>query len=452
MLQLLMAPGHCGKVNKNKKHNIQCPMPFLHYNIKLDRKSTACYRCLENLGDYTKNSLMDIWHGDAWKNFRLQHLRGERPAGCMSCWELEDKGVSSTRTLVLEEYQKEIAELETLELEDLIAPAYPQDMELRFGTLCNLQCRHCSPTYSSQWATGLKKHKKASWETYIKQEGIDLSLKTDNSITSLPDNTVADLKQLAPGLKYFKVTGGESLMHPLHYKMLDAFQDKEQNITLEYNTNLHYLGLGNVSVIDYWKKYKQIICRVSIDSDEQNYEYMRTNGNIDRLKENWNILEKEFHDEIRTDKFDLHATCTVNPLNITRIPQTLEFFSSLNSRFHISLVQYPDFMDICNLPDGQKETIILQCKELISNMDTYVGWCYTARTAQIPSKYRSREYVRRYNIKNLEKIISWLERTPKTEFDKQFSWWMKKQDEMNGTNLFDYYPEYEYLRDHYEKH
>ena len=163
MLRLLTAHGHYGKVNKNKKHNIQCPMPFLHYNIKLDRKSTTCYRCQENLGDYTDQSLVDIWRGEKWRDFRKQHLRGEKPRGCRSCWELEEQGLSSTRTLVLEEYEEEIKEMEKLDFEDLVNPPLPQDMELRFGNLCNLQCRHCGPDYSSQWSKNLKNFDQSTW-------------------------------------------------------------------------------------------------------------------------------------------------------------------------------------------------------------------------------------------------------------------------------------------------
>ena len=440
MLLLHMESGHCGKVNKSKKHNIQCPMPFLHYNIKLDRKSTACWRCHENLGDYTQNSLLEVWHGDKWQDFRRQHLAGEKPAGCKSCWQMEEKGLESTRTVVLEEFADQILELEQMDLEQLLRPAFPEDIEIRFGNLCNLQCRHCNPAYSSQWMKQLK-----TSDNYQEVVSFVEDVNSRQSLTALPQHTVEDLESLAPGLKYIKITGGEPLMHPLHYKMLKALEGYEHNITLEYNTNLHYLGLGDQSVIDYWKKFKHVVCRVSIDADAKGYAYMRAHGDLDVLRKNWSTVEQEFRDRILDGTFDLHATCTVNVLNITRIPQVLDLFSELGSKLHISLVQYPLIMDICNLPQWQKDEIIIVCRKLIEDQPTrqYTHWRFSDSNSR-----RYRDLVE-YNVKNLKKIIGWLERGSNAEFEKNFTRWMKLQDQMNNNNLFDYYPEFEYLRPYY---
>ena len=413
MPQLHMVHGHCGKVNKTKKHTIQCPMPFLHYNIKLDRKSTACWRCLENLGDYTENSLLDVWHGEKWQDFRRQHLCGEKPRGCKSCWQMEEKGLSSTRTDVTQEFADEIAEMETWDEEKLLKPDFPSDIEIRFGNLCNLQCRHCSPTYSSQWMKQLKVNEK--YIIQAKEFIEDLSDK--ESISVLPNHTTNNLKELAPGLKYIKITGGEPLMHPLHYEMLEAFSGYEHNITLEYNTNLHYLGLGNQSVFDYWHKFKKVICRVSVDADESAYEYMRANGNLSILKDNWKKVETEFKERIINGTFDLHATCTVNMLNITRMPEVFKFFSKLGSKLHTSLVQYPTVMDVCNLPEWQKKKIIEQCQNLIEEAAEYQfdHWLYQDKTTK---RY---EKITEYNVQTLKKIIGWVNRKPNTEFENQFS-------------------------------
>lgn len=441
MPQLHMAHGHCGKVKKNKKHNIQCPMPFVHYNIKLDPKSTACWRCHENLGDFTKHSLKEIWHGEKWQDFRKQHLRGERPKGCKSCWQMEDRGLASTRTEVLEEFESEIAEMETWSEEQLLRPDFPSDIEIRFGNLCNLQCRHCSPTYSSQWMKQLKQ--KDSYVVEARDFIDDIS--THSSINSIPSHTASDLKEMAPGLTWIKVTGGEPLMHPSHYDMLDSFAGYEQNITLEYNTNLHYLGLKDQNVIDYWKRFKKVICRVSIDADPKGFEYVRSRGNLDTLLKNWQTVETEFADRIKDQTFDLHATCTINVLNVIRLPEIFEFFSSLGSKLHTSLVQYPNVMDICNLPEWQKAEIIADCERLIEQASdyTYSHWRYSDKTAK---RYRD---VVRFNIKSLRKVIGWLQRPSNTEFEKQFSWWMRTQDKMHGTNLIKDYPEFAYLEELY---
>ena len=70
-----------------------CPLPFVHMNIKPDKTTTSCWRCLENHGDYTKHSLMDIWQSSPWNEFRQQHKDGQQPKGCRSCWETEKNGI-----------------------------------------------------------------------------------------------------------------------------------------------------------------------------------------------------------------------------------------------------------------------------------------------------------------------------------------------------------------------
>lgn len=400
---------------------MQCPMPFLHMNIKPNKTVTACWRCHENLGDYTSNSLEDIWYSDAWKDFRKQHLNNERPDGCKSCWQMEDAGIKSTRQQVLEDYAPQIKELE--KVNDLINPPFPRDMEFRFGNLCNMKCRHCSPKFSSQWVTQCKK----DTEFYnVVKEMSDGNL--NYSINELPDNTMEQLKSFASNLDTIRITGGEPLMHPMHYEMLEVLKPYAKNITLEYNTNLHYLN----SVFNYWKDYKKVICRVSIDADRDTYEFIREGANLERLLNNWKIVKTEMSEQITNKTFDLHATCTINVLNIVKIDKILEFFTELDSRLHVSFVQYPAVMDICNLPNWQKQEIKDKCSR---------GLEFVRQNGSTRLLHHAQQSV--------NKILKWLDKPAYTEFEDTFVKWMKAQDIVNNKCIFDYYTEFDYLKENY---
>lgn len=400
---------------------MQCPMPFLHMNIKPNKTATACWRCHENLGDYTSDSLEDIWYSKKWQEFRQQHLDGDRPAGCKSCWQMEDAGIKSTRQQLLEDYKTQIIELELTE--DLINPPLPRDMEFRFGNLCNLKCRHCSPKFSSQWVSQCKK----DTEFYnVVKEMSDGNL--NYSINELPDDTMKQLKSFASNLDTIRITGGEPLMHPMHYEMLEVLKPYAKNITLEYNTNLHYLN----NVLNYWKHYKKVICRVSIDADPSTYEFIREGGNLSKLVDNWNIVKNEMSEQIKNSTFDLHATCTINILNIVKIDKVIEFFTNLDSRLHVSFVQYPEVMDICNLSQWQKEQVRTKCNRGLD----YVKENGSGRLLHHASQ-------------SVEKIVKWLEKPSNTNFDDTFVKWMKAQDRVNKKCLFDYYTEFDYLKEKY---
>lgn len=394
-----------------------CPLPFVHMNIKPDKTTTSCWRCLENHGDYTKHSLMDIWQSSSWNEFRQQHKDGQQPKGCRSCWETEKNGIKSTRQTALEEYSQHYEN-----------PVI-KEVEIRFGNLCNLQCRHCSPKYSSQWMKQIKLNK----DLLTEMEKFDDS-STKLSITELPDNIIKEFKTIAPTLKRIKITGGEPLMHPKHQDLLESLRGHEENIWLEYNTNLHVID----GVIDYWKKYKKVTCRVSVDADSSTFDYVRTNGKYQTLINNWLAIESALQDKIEKNKFDLHATCTVNVLNVFNIPKIMQEFANLGSRFHVSFVQYPKMMNIKNLPDWQKQQLI----DKLSNIEIeYDHWRY--------DDLYYFEWVEMQNATNLNKVIDWLKQPADIDYSDQFVAWMRIQDKINKTCLFDYYKDFDYLKEKY---
>jgi len=394
-----------------------CPLPFVHMNIKPDQTTTSCWRCLENHGNYTQNSLQSIWNNDAWNNFRQQHLNNEQPDGCRSCWQMERNGIISTRQTAIKEYTV-----------DYSNPRI-QEVEIRFGNLCNLQCRHCSPKYSSQWMKQIKTHKSLLDE----MKKFDDS-STRMSITELPDNIIQEFKEIAPTLERIKITGGEPLMHPKHYDLLESLQGHEQNIWLEYNTNLHVIN----NCVDYWKKYKKVTLRVSIDSTPYAFSYMRTNGDYKKLLDNWYTVESCLQKQIEEYTFDLHATCTINPLNIFDIPEIVQNFANLGSRFHVSFVQYPKMMDVKNLPQWQKQNII---EDLESMQIEYDHWRFD------DAEYL--EWVELQNMQNISKVINWLKQPADDNYSQQFAKWMRIQDQINNTCLFDHYNDFEHLKEEY---
>jgi len=74
-----------------------CAYPFHTLAIQSDGKVVCC--CVDwsrktCVGDVTKESLVDIWNGDALQKLRLQHLSGHREANeaCRNCHHLPHGG------------------------------------------------------------------------------------------------------------------------------------------------------------------------------------------------------------------------------------------------------------------------------------------------------------------------------------------------------------------------
>jgi radical SAM protein with 4Fe4S-binding SPASM domain len=91
------------------KAKIVCPWPLYQLSINWNG---ACQSCNEDwswtniVGDASRESLVDIWNGEAVRRFQMMHLRGDRfnNAACGTCWQTQSTldDVDSYRAAILE--------------------------------------------------------------------------------------------------------------------------------------------------------------------------------------------------------------------------------------------------------------------------------------------------------------------------------------------------------------
>jgi len=337
-------------------------MPFIHQNIKQEGKVAACWRYPDRIGDYRKQSLQDIWNSDETKELRRALLNGERPNGCRSCWDFEDSGVASTRDTCNETYSQsykiDFDEVVSKVADDYSMPYEPQSIEIRFDNTCNLRCRHCSPTYSSQWEVLAFKDPEVK-EFFVKWGAGRLEKKHIN----LPEESFEQFKTAIPYLKEVLVAGGEPLQQKRHWEMIEAMEPYASNITLSYNSNLTALGIGNYSVLDHWPKFKKIILRVSIDGDDNTFSYFRTNGDIGKIVENVQKLHA-------LKNVEMSLTTTISIYNITRLVDIVRFVNNAGGLFHTSIVQYPKAINPKVLPADIKQKLTAEWNAFKETIDT----------------------------------------------------------------------------------
>jgi radical SAM protein with 4Fe4S-binding SPASM domain len=341
-----------------------CPMPFCHVNVKQEGKVSACWRYPDRIGDYTSESIVEIWNGDKLKTLRKQLLNGERPEGCRSCWDMEDSGVKSTRQQTTEDYKK-IADFDTVK--EIVADDYSmpltnlKSIEVRFDNICNLMCRHCSPDYSSVWEVAVKRDESLNKKmielgTFRKQEEhVKLNDQIINEIGSLSDNLVEVM-----------LAGGEPLYHNKHYKFIESLLPNAGKIMLSYNSNLTTLEYKGKNILDLWKNFRRVLLRVSIDGDRDCYQYVRVHNDLDKVEANIARV-------IELPNTKVSATCTTSLLNITRLTSVIEYFLSLGTYFHTSIVQYPRALNPKLLPQELKDKVTVEWKEWIKDIDNNIA-------------------------------------------------------------------------------
>jgi len=341
-----------------------CPMPFCHVNVKQEGKVSACWRYPDRIGDYTTESIVEIWNGDKLKTLRKQLLNGERPEGCRSCWDMEDSGVKSTRQQTTEDYKK-IADFDTVK--EIIADDYSmpltnlKSVEVRFDNICNLMCRHCSPDYSSVWEVAVKR------DQVLNNKMIELgTFRKQEEHVKLNDQIIDEIGNLSNNLVEVMLAGGEPLYHNKHYKFIESLLPNANKIMLSYNSNLTTLEYKGKNILDLWKNFRRVLLRVSIDGDRNCYQYVRVHNDLDKVEANIARV-------IELPNTKVSATCTTSLLNITRLTSVVEYFLSLGAYFHTSIVQYPRALNPKLLPQELKDKVTAEWKEWIKDIDNNIA-------------------------------------------------------------------------------
>jgi len=407
-----------------------CIMPFIHQNIKHEGKVGACWRYPDRIGDYRNQTLEEIWNSEQTRELRRAVLNNERPTGCRSCWDFEDSGVASTRQTCNETYSGSQYNLNFEEIvqnvtNDYAMPYQPRSIEIRFDNTCNLRCRHCSPTYSSQWEVLAFKDPEVK-EFFVKHGAGRLEKKH----ISLPEQSFEQFKSAIPYLREVLVAGGEPLQQKRHWEMIEAMSNHAHNITLSYNSNLVALGIGFYNVLDHWPRFKKIILRVSVDGDDKIFSYFRTNGDITKVVDNVQKLHA-------LTNIEMSLTTTVSIYNISRLVDIVKFVNAAGGLFHTSIVQYPRAINPKVLPKEIKQTITQEWTAFKQTLDTDASlWAHSQWTNTKLVNQQKKRIIRygdyAVNYMNAEDYSGDLTET------RSFIEFMDKQ---NNTDFADVYPE-----------
>ena len=268
--------------------------PFTGLATREDGAIKVCCRS-SPVGFIQEDLLENIWNNDTMKDIRKKVLNNERPKECQPCFDLEDQGVESMRQRHIKGIIPEARinlypdALQDLK-DDFSMPFEIATMELKLNNLCNLKCRMCNPLDSTSWN---------DWESieefYIKENNFlaklvdDLNLKNKPYLDKFGDNKNwwKSLEKLLPYFRRVEFAGGEPLMDPQHYRILDMLAPYGHQIEIKYATNLSVLGIkGGRNIWDYWPKFKSVAVNVSIDGIEENYEHIRGNAKWSDLTNN----------------------------------------------------------------------------------------------------------------------------------------------------------------------
>lgn len=339
-------------MNSNVNPPTFCMHPFTGLATREDGAICACCRS-HPVGFIQEQTLEEIWNGDNMKRIRKQVLTGYRPPECEPCFSLEDQGVESLRQrhiagkipeARIKLYPNAVSKMNS----DYTMPFEIPTMELKLNNLCNLKCRMCHPMDSTSWNDW------SEVKEFYKNEGnIMYAIVEEHDLENKPhldkfqDNPEwwAALEKNLPYFRRVEFAGGEPLMDPQHYRILDMLAPYGHQIEIKYATNLSMLGKSNRTVWEYWPKFKSVAVNVSIDGIGGSYEYIRGNASWAELINN--IKQIQTIPNISR----IVGAVTVQVSNILILDKIMEFFlNDLGIVFHTHRVEYPKLLSAQVLP------------------------------------------------------------------------------------------------------
>lgn len=343
-----------------KNNTTFCLHPFTGLATREDGAICACCRS-HPVGNIQEQTLEEIWNNDTMKRIRQQVLSGERPPECEPCFNLEDQGVESLRQRHISGKIPEARinlyprALDSL-ADDFTMPFEIPTMELKLNNLCNIKCRMCHPMDSTSWNDWSEVK-----DFYKAENNIMYAIVEEHNLENKPfldkfqDNPQwwASLEKLLPHFRRVEFAGGEPLMDPQHYRILDMLAPYGDQIEIKYATNLTMLGKGNRTVWQYWPKFKSVAVNVSIDGIEDSYEYVRGNASWAELVAN--IKQIQTISNISR----IVGAVTVQVSNVLVLDKIIEYFlDDIGIIFHTHRVEYPKLLSAQVLPPELRDLAI----------------------------------------------------------------------------------------------
>jgi hypothetical protein len=365
-----------------------CPLPWIHLATRPNGDVRVC--CTANasgagqedskeIGLITNSSgnmnlkdypLAEIWNSDYMKSVRLQMLNNQIPSSCTKCFEEESSGIVSKRQWETSVWN------ERLDIDAIIDVTSPDGglpvvipyFDLRLGNLCQLKCVMCSPHDSSSWIKEWKLQ-------YPKYKTIEL--KQDQNWDSDFDytwykkgNFLSDMRLQANNIRELYFAGGEPLLIPEHYKILEFMVETgaSKSCILRYNSN----GLElPEKLFELWSHFKQVKFNFSIDAVGERNDYIRYPSkwidvvtNLERLDDTPNNIT-------------INIACAVQLLNVLNIPELVHWKESKNFKkinlppygaglVGTHLVYLPSYLNVRVLPHHLKNKVAKQVEYFCS--------------------------------------------------------------------------------------
>ena len=320
-----------------------CPMPWTGLMYNSDGKVKNCIRSDEAtglLGNIKDTPIEEILLGPINLTKQTNITNNKSAAGCHTCYDLEHGkqgfDIISDRIFYIREFKK--TSLDTYQVNNFDL----QTIDVRWTNLCNFACVYCSSEFSSKWANEL-----------------------GQTVAQPTEQQQKDFKEYiyrhAKNLKHVYLAGGEPL---LMKENLELLQQLNPEVNLRINTNLSKVDTG---VFDAVCSFKNVHWTVSVETVEDEFEYIRFGGRWSEFLDNLNTIRKLDH------KISFNMLWFL--LNYDTVFRCVDYLKELgfhNNSFIIGALLGPDYLNIRHLPENVLNLLKTKLESKINEQPGYL--------------------------------------------------------------------------------
>lgn len=291
-----------------------CKLAQLSLNLDMSGMVQPCNLTTWYLQDSDKrhfnvltDDLRKIWNSEHRQKLLDDHKNGIKNPTCNFCWDAEESGIESTR----EKFNKSLKDVE-------VNPSQPKIIILKPGNLCNNACRSCNAHTSSMWyKDGYKiSDKKQSYKDYLKFFDRHKTAYKENTLL---ENTFAEWED---EIISWDMYGGEPLIIPLFYKLLDQASSNKNAKKKDFNLHTNGMIYKN-DLIAKLSKFKNAQISFSIDAVGKKNDYIRYGSKWENIIEN---LKLYVDDCKKYSNVSITVRTTISPWNIFYYDEIYDFF------------------------------------------------------------------------------------------------------------------------------
>lgn len=385
----------------------RCLLSETHFAINTKGEANPC--CRYTVPEYDTNILeiKGMTASDIFNHSRLTQIRdnlknGIKDPGCFHCWNEENTHITSMRITA----NKWIEEAISSGKQDAITGDPYNDLdsiELAFSNHCNMKCRHCDSGSSSKWRED--DEKLGRWVT--------------PKMLQQPNLSNLELHKFK-NLRSIKILGGEPLLSKEHTTFIKNITETGSIQDIDINIVTNGSVFPNDIIIEGWRQAKSVEIVVSLDDVEDEFNYFRTDGDFQTVKNNMKRLEELGFPNL---SFVIHTV--VNVLNVHRMDYILDYFVENFPMWqaHLDKIHQPEYLSIDQWGSNDMKDSIARLKNM-----------FFMRPSS--NNARNKEYI--YNLNRVYGMITTLP-NEKSDFTDLFEI-NDKLDSFRGTLLDETHP------------